>query len=87
MALADIRPVTARVNWDRRTRRPTEVHGDGHHLRVVDLDGIRDERSAYPADRGPRVTFRFTTDDGRRASLVYDGRRRSWFLEAVEPAA
>lgn len=87
MALAPIRSATARVHWDRRTRRPTEVHGDGHHLRVIDLHAVRYERSAYPADRGPRVTFRFTTDDGRRASLVYDGRRRRWFLEAVEPAA
>ena len=48
---------------------------------------MRDERSAYPADRGPRVTFVLRTDDGGRASVVFDGRRRRWYLEAVEAAA
>ncbi len=36
---------------------------------------------------GPRVTFVLRTDDGGRASVVFDGRRRRWFLEAVERAA
>jgi len=87
MALVQIPPVEAQVRWDHHAHRPTEIRWDGEHRRVVDLDAVRDERSAYPADRGPRVTFILRTDDGGRASLVFDGRRRRWFLEAVEPAA
>lgn len=87
MALVNISPIEAQVRWDRRADRPAEVRWGNHHLRVVELDTIRDERSAYPAERGPRVTFLLRTDDGGRASLVFDGRRRRWYLEAVERAA
>jgi hypothetical protein len=87
MALVQIVPVEARVRWDRAADRPAEVRWRGHHVRVVDLDTVRDERSAYPADRGPRITYVLRTDDGGRAALVFDDRRRRWFLEAVEPAA
>ena len=90
MALVQITPVEAHVRWDRSADRPSEVRWPGHHLRVANLDAVRDERSAYPADRGPRVTYLLRTDDGGRAALVFDGRRRRWFLEAVEavePAA
>lgn len=87
MALTQISPIEARIRWDRATHRPAEISWQGRHLRVVDLDAVRDERSAYPADRGPRVTFVLRTDDGGRASVVYDERRRRWFLEALERAA
>lgn len=87
MALVQIPPVEAHVRWDRRTDQPAEIRWDGQHRRVTRLDAVRDERSAYPAHRGPRVTFVLGTDDGGRASLVFDGRRRRWFLEALEPAA
>lgn len=87
MALVQIPPVEAQVRWDRHAHRPTDIRWQGEHRRVVDLDAVRDERSAYPADRGPRVTFILRTDDGGRASLVFDGLRGRWFLEAVEPAA
>ena len=84
MALVHITPVEARVRWDRAADRPSEIRWPGHHLRIAELDAVRDERSAYRPDRGPRVTYLLRTDDGARAALVYDGRRRRWFLEAVE---
>ena len=88
MALVKISPAhEARVTWDRAADRPTAVHFAGRHLRVLELDAIRDERSAYPAESGPRVTYLLRTDDGGRASLVYDDRARRWYLEALEPAA
>ncbi|MDQ4036137.1 MAG: hypothetical protein M3153_09410 [Chloroflexota bacterium] len=87
MALVQISPIEAHVRWDRHADRPAEVRCNGHHLRVTDLDAVRDERSAYPAERGPRVTFVLRTADGGRASVAFDGRRRRWFLEAVEQAA
>ena len=85
MALVQIPPVEAHVRWDRGADRPAEVSWDGRNHRVIDLDTVRDERAAYPAQRGPRLTLVLRTDDGGRASIAFDGRR--WYLEAVEPAA
>lgn len=87
MALIQIPPAEADVRWDRAADRPATVRWGGGSLRVIDLDAVRDERAAYPAERGPRVTYLLRTDDGGRASLVFDGRRRRWFLEAIERAA
>jgi len=87
MALVKISPIEAQVRWDRHADRPSEVRWHGHQLRITQIDAVRDERSAYPAERGPRVTLVLRTEDGGRASLVFDGRRGRWFLEAVERAA
>jgi hypothetical protein len=86
-ALVRIPPAEVRVRWDRATHRPSDIAWNGRHLRVVELDSVRDERAAYPADRGPRVTFVLRTADGGRASVAFDQRRRRWYVEAVEPAA
>jgi hypothetical protein len=85
MALVQIPPVEARVEWDRRADRPALVSWGGRQLRVLELDTVRDERAAYPADRGPRLTLVLRTDDGGRASIAFDGRH--WVIDAVEPAA
>lgn len=85
MALVQIAPMEARVRWDRAANRPSEVSAGGRHLQVVHLDAVRDERAAFPAGRGPRLTLVLRTRDGGRASIAFDGRR--WMLEAVEPAA
>jgi hypothetical protein len=53
---------------------------------VTGLDAMRDETAAYPADRGPRITYLVETDAGQ-ASLVFDGRRRRWFVDALDEAA
>jgi hypothetical protein len=87
VALVQIPPVEASVRWDRTADRPSSVRWGGGTLRVIDLDAVRDERSAYPADRGPRVTYLLRTAGGGRASLVFDGRRRRWYVEAIERAA
>ncbi len=87
MALIRIPPVEAQVRWDRAADRPASVRWTGGSLRVVDLDAVRDERAAFPADRGPRVTYVLRSADGARASVVFDGRRGRWFVEAIEQAA
>ena len=87
MALVQIPPLPARVRVDRRTHRPVEIRWHGVQRRVVHLDAVRDELSAYRADRGPRVTFELRTEDGGRAALVYDTARRQWYVEALEQAA
>jgi hypothetical protein len=86
MALVKITPRPARVRLDRRTARPLTVQMADRELRVTALDAVRDEMAAYPADRGPRITYLVETDGGQ-ASLVFDGRGRRWFVEALEPAA
>ena len=86
MAMTKITPTLARVHWDRRRDRPRTVLVGERKLVVTGVDSIRDETAAYPAAAGPRVTFLIETDAGQ-ASLVYDGRRRRWYVEALEAAA
>lgn len=86
MAMTKITPVRARVQWDRRRDRPSAVQVGARRLLVTGIDSVRDETAAYPVDRGPRVTFLLETDAGQ-ASLVFDGRRRRWYVEALEAAA
>ena len=87
MALVQITPVEADVRWDGRADRPSRVRWNGRELRITELDAVRDERSAYPADRGPRVIYLLRTAEGGQASVVYDPRRHRWFVEAVDQAA
>jgi hypothetical protein len=86
MALTKITPIPARVRWDRRHARPVSVQMGDRQLTVRGLEAVRDETAAYPAERGPRITFLLETDGGQ-ASLVFDGRQRRWFVEALDQAA
>lgn len=87
MALVKINPTAARVRWDRQANRPSRIQLADRDLTVTNLTARRDEMAAFPADRGPRVIYLVETADGGRASLVFDGRRRRWFVEALETAA
>lgn len=87
MALTKIEPAEAKVRWDRHANRPARIRLADRDLTVTNLAARRDEVAAFPADRGPRVIYLVDTDDGGRASLVFDGRRRRWFVEALETAA
>lgn len=86
MALTKITPVPVRVRWDRRHARPISVQMGDRQLIVRGLEAVRDETAAYPVERGPRITLLVETDAGP-ASLVYDGRLRRWFVEALDQAA
>jgi hypothetical protein len=86
MALVQITPIEARVRWDRTAARPSRIRVADRELTVTALTARRDELSAYPVERGPRVTYLVETERGQ-ASLVYDGRRRRWFVEALDSAA
>ena len=86
MALVNIAPVPARVRWDRAAARPASVALGNRRLAVTNLKSVRDEMAAYPAARGPRITFLLDTDAGE-ASLIFDGRRRRWYVEALDQAA
>lgn len=86
MALVQITPVRARVRWDRAGRKPASVDVGNRRLSVTGLKAVRDEMAAYPAARGPRITLLVETDAGQ-ASLVYDGRRGRWYVQALDQAA
>lgn len=86
MALTPITPTPAHVRWDRRHARPAAVRVAGRELRVTAVDAVRDETAAYPAGRGPRVTFHVESTGGQ-ATLVFDPRGRRWFVEALDLAA
>ncbi|MGH2394150.1 MAG: hypothetical protein ACRDGH_11780 [Candidatus Limnocylindria bacterium] len=81
-----ITPVEARVRWDRRQACPTSVRIGDRKLTVTALDAVRQETAAYPANQGPRTTYLVETDAGQ-ASLVFDARRRRWYVEALDTAA
>jgi hypothetical protein len=86
MALQRISPVETQVAWDRRQARPARIRWQGRDLCVTGITTQRDELAAYPADRGPRVTYLLETDAGQ-AWVVFDGRRRRWYIEALDLAA
>ncbi len=86
MALVQITPMAARVRWDRHAGRPSRVEWGGRQLAVNGIHAVRDERHAYPANRGPRLTM-LVGGSGGQAILVYDARRAQWFVEAVDLAA
>ena len=86
MALTKITPTEAHVRWDRQRGRPAAVRVGGRQLTITGLDAVRDETAAYPVDRGPRITYLVETDGGQ-ASLIYDGRRRRWYVDALDEAA
>ena len=86
MALRQITPIEASVDWDRGGQRPRRIRVADRQLTVTALTARRDELAAYPAERGPRVTYLVETERGQ-ASLVFDGRRRRWYVEALDTAA
>lgn len=86
MALTHLTPEPARVRWDRRANRPADVRLGGRRLTVTGLAARRDELAAYRPEIGPRITYLLDTDAGR-ATLVFDGVRRRWFLEELDAAA
>jgi hypothetical protein len=86
MALIRITPIEAHVSWDADRDAPRQIRWSQRELTVTAVTSIRDERAAYPAERGPRVTFLLETTGGQ-ASVAFDGRRRRWFVEGLDPAA
>lgn len=86
MALVKINPVSAHVRWDRSRNRPATVRIGERRLTVTTVQAVRDEVSAFRPELGPRVTYLLRTDGGD-ASLVFDARRRRWYVEALDQAA
>jgi hypothetical protein len=87
MALVSITPVAASVAWDAHQTRPTRVRFGDRDLRLSRLTAVRDERSAYPVGSSPRLTLVVEAESGESLELVFDARRRRWFVDALDAAA
>ena len=72
--------IQARVTWDARRDRPASVVAAGRRFAVTGLVAHREEIAAFPASRGPRVTYLLSTDGGD-IHLVFDVRLRHWYIE------
>ena len=79
-------PRPAHVRWDLSSDRPASVSWGGRQLQVMRLTAVRDERHAYHAELGPRLTMVVETSMGP-ATLVFDATARRWFVESVDQAA
>jgi hypothetical protein len=55
-------------------------------MRVTRLAAVRDERHAYPPERGPRLTMVVETPTGS-ATLVFDASAKRWYVQTVVQAA
>ncbi len=86
MAHANTSHIPARVLWDRATDQPSLVRWGGHMIRVTRLASVRDERHAYPNERGPRLTMVVETPTGS-ATLVFDASAKRWYVQTVDQAA
>ncbi len=87
MALVSITPVAASVGWDARHALPARVRFADRDLRIVRVGAVRDERAAYPAGSSPRLTVVVDVDSGESLELVFDARRRRWYVDALDAAA
>ncbi len=84
MVRVDPTPVSVRADWF--DGRPREIVWGAERLRVTSVAAVREERFAYPVDRGPRTLFEVETPKARLA-LSFQHRTRSWTLEALDEAA
>jgi hypothetical protein len=86
VAQSETKPIRADVRWDRGADRPSLIRWGGHQMQVTRLAEVRDERHAYPPERGPRLTMVVESSTGK-ARLVFDAAARRWYVEPVDQAA
>jgi hypothetical protein len=84
MAMISVPPVAVRVGCDPFTGRPRAIRIGGDTIAVLEVERVRAEAAAYPADQGPRTVFTVRTSDSR-VVLAFRHRDRRWQLEGVEP--
>ena len=87
MALVAITPVAASVDWDAQGTRPTRVRFGDREVVVNRVATVRDERAAFPAASGPNLRVVVEADSGDSLELIFDVRRKRWFVDALDAAA
>lgn len=87
MALVNVAPIRAHLDWHPAEDRPVRVRFGRRDLRIARLTAVRDERAAFPRSSGPTISFVLEAAGGGQARVVFDARRRAWFVNALDPAA
>ena len=85
MAIVRVTPTQVDVSCGLFDGRPRSIRVARERVPVIEIEHVRDELAAYPADRGPRRIFEVLTPDAR-LRLAYEKRRRRWLLEGLEAA-
>ena len=87
MSLVNFTPVPIEVIWSATDRQPRQVVVDGQDHEVREVVSVRDQRAAWPAAEGPRLTLVVAIADGQQAEVFFDPRQGRWFLDAWDVAA
>jgi hypothetical protein len=85
MAMIRLEPVPVHVRADWFDGRPREVTWAGRRMPVLEIVGVRDESSAFPAITGPRTVFEVETAVAR-FTLTYRHRSRRWTIDGMDEA-
>lgn len=85
MAMVRVSPTEVMVGCDPFTGRPRSVRMGADLMRVLAIEGVRDESAAYPIAVGPRTVFEVRTP-GKRIRVAFQHRTRRWLLEGVDTA-
>jgi hypothetical protein len=83
MAMLRVEPTPVHVKTDWFDGRPREITWADERLPITSHTLVREERSAYPAETGPRSFFEVQTPRAR-FQLTYQHRRRRWLVEAAD---
>jgi hypothetical protein len=85
MAMVAITPLEVAVSWDVFGRQLRRLRIGDEDVPITNVELVRHEAQAYPAERGPRMVFAVRTADARLA-LVYERWTGRWTIDALEPA-
>ncbi len=83
MAMIGVDPVPVRVRTDWFDGRPREITWGNERLQITALAAVRQERSAYSLEVGPRTVFEVETPRARLA-LSFQHRSRRWLVEGLD---
>ena len=83
MAMLRLEPTPVHVKTDWFDGRPREITWADERLPITSHTLVREERSAYPVETGPRSFFEVQTPRAR-FQLTYQHRLGSWVVEAAD---
>ena len=83
MAMLRVEPTPVHVKTDWFDGRPREITWGDERLPITSHTLVREERSAYPVETGPRSFFEVQTPRAR-FQLTYQHRPGRWVVEAQD---
>jgi hypothetical protein len=83
VAMLRVEPTPVHVKTDWFDGRPREITWADERLPITSYALVREERSAYPVETGPRSFFEVQTSKAR-FQLTYERRHGRWLVEAAD---